>query len=89
MKIKKGYEIKKVSDKFIVVPSLEESVNFSGIITLNVTGKLLFEALQTKKHSIDSLTKLLLDVYEIDVHTARKDVKAFIKVLETNNLVEK
>lgn len=87
MKIKKGYKIKKVSDKYIVIPTLEESVNFSGIMTLNNSGKLLFEALQSKK-SVEDLIKLLTDEYDIDTNTARKDINSFIEKLKTNNLLD-
>lgn len=87
MKIKTGYKIKKVSDKYIVIPTLEESVNFSGIMTLNNSGKLLFEALQSKK-SVEDLIKLLTDEYDIDTNTARKDINSFIEKLKTNNLLD-
>ena len=55
MKIKKGFILKSVSDKFIVVPVGEEAVNFNGLMTLNKSGKLLFEALQ-QESTIESLT---------------------------------
>lgn len=88
MQIKEGYIIKKVSDKYIVIPSLEESVNFTGIITLNNSGKLLFEALQANKMTVDALKDLLTNEYEIDNETARKDVSTFIDILKVNNLLK-
>lgn len=88
MQIKEGYIIKKVSDKYIVIPSLEESVNFTGIITLNNSGKLLFKALQANNMTVDSLKDLLTNEYEIDNETARKDVSTFIDILKVNNLLK-
>lgn len=86
MQIKDGYEIKAVSDRFIVIPKLEANINFKGIITLNKTGKLLFEQLQVNT-SKEALAKLLLEKFNVDKTRATSDVNNFIKVLETNELL--
>jgi hypothetical protein len=87
MKIKKGYVLKNVSNKHIVVPVGEEAINFSGLITLNESGKLLFETLGNDV-SLDDLVNKLLDAYEIDEETARKDVNDFVVKLKGKNIVE-
>lgn len=87
MKIKTGFEIKKVSDKYIVVPNLEQSINFNGIISLNSSAKLLFEALN-EEQTIESLTNILFNTYDIDVKKAEEDVLKFLKILKENNLLD-
>lgn len=87
MKIKTGFEIKKVSDKYIVVPNLEKSINFNGIISLNSSAKLLFEALN-EEQTIESLTNILFNTYDIDVKKAEEDVLKFLKILKENNLLD-
>lgn len=86
MKIKPGYVIKEVSDRFLVIPVGGEAVNFNGIITLNKSGKLLFEALFDEKTEKD-LVQVLLDQYEIDEQTAKADVRKFIQTLEEKKLL--
>lgn len=86
MRIKPGYEIKVVSDRYLVIPSKGSSLNFSGVITLNNSGKLLFEALQTEQ-SINQLVKVLTDVYDVDDEKALQDVLQFIAILEEHNLL--
>jgi hypothetical protein len=87
MKIKKGFILKSVSDKFIVVPVGEEAVNFNGLMTLNKSGKLLFEALQ-QESTIESLTELVMEKYEIDQMTAKLDVESFVKKLKDKHIIE-
>ena len=86
MMIKPGFEIKKISDRFIVIPSVESSINFTGIVTLNSSGKLLFEALKNDKTTND-LVILLTEKYEVTNEQALKDVNAFLEILKKHNLL--
>ncbi|OHE39803.1 MAG: pyrroloquinoline quinone biosynthesis protein, partial [Tenericutes bacterium GWE2_38_8] len=72
---------------FIVVPVGEEAVNFNGLMTLNKSGKLLFEALQ-QESTIESLTELVMEKYEIDQRTAELDVESFVKKLKDKQIIE-
>jgi len=86
MKIKKGYVLRSIEDEHIVVPTGEEAVNFNGIVTLNDTGKLLFEHL-LKGCDEETLVKALTDTYGIDEATAKKDVRDFLKVLRERDIL--
>lgn len=87
MKIKKDFILRTVAGQNLVVPVGEEGVNFNGIITLNNSGKLLFEAMKQDIERVD-LIKIMLDKYDIDKDTAEKDVDDFIKILSSKNLIE-
>ncbi|PKK94406.1 MAG: PqqD family protein [Tenericutes bacterium HGW-Tenericutes-5] len=87
MMIKEGYVLKVIAGQNIVVPIGEEGVNFKGIITLNSTGRLLFEYLQ-KGASENELVDLIFDNYDIDKEEARCDVKEFIDVLKEKKLLQ-
>ena len=78
MKIKKGYILKSVSDKYVVVPVGEEAIHFNGLITLNRSGKFLFESLK-EESTVESLTVLMIEKYDIDAVTAEQDVKAVVR----------
>lgn len=86
--MKKGFILKNVANKWIVVPVGEKAVQFNGLLTLNESGKLIFEQLQENDVTIEMLTKTMMDYYEIDRDTARQDVIQFINKLKEKNLIE-
>jgi len=87
MIIKQGYILRTVADKFVVVPVGEEAVNFKGLITLNKSGKFLFEALSDEM-SIESLIELMMNKYDVDRKTAKLDIEEFVKKLKDKNIIE-
>ncbi len=87
MRVKKDFILKTVGDQIIVVPVGIEAVKFHGMISLNETGKLLFEYL-SEDRSIEALKGLLVQTFDISEDTALKDVLKFIKVLETHHILE-
>ena len=82
-----GFCVRKILDETVAIPTQEAAHRLSGLVAMNETGEFLFELLQTKQTE-ETLVKALLDNYEIDAQTAEEDVKAFLKVLEENNLLE-
>lgn len=88
MKIKKDYVVKTIGDDIVVVPIKDEAVRFNGIITLNKTGKYLFENLQAKDLAKEELIKLILDKYDVNEKKAKKDIDAFILKCQNNGLID-
>jgi hypothetical protein len=88
MKIKQGFLLRNVADVNVVVPVGEMSVDFNGIITLNDTGKFLFEQLMTKDTSEDELLRSLISEYEVDEETAGADIREFAAKLREADLFE-
>ena len=86
MKLKPGFLLRNVADVNVVVPVGEMSVDFNGIITLNDTGKFLFERLMTVETSEDELLRLMLEEYEVDEQTAQADIREFVAKLEEADL---
>jgi hypothetical protein len=86
VKIKSGFVLKHVAGKHIVVPVGSEAVNFNGLITLNESGVLLFEALQ-KEVEMEDLILVLTEKYDIDSKTARADVISFLNILKSKSIV--
>ena len=87
MKIKPGFLLRNIAGVDVVVPVGEMSVDFNGIITLNDTGKFLFEKLMAQDVSEDELLRLLLAEYEVDEETAKADIREFIAKIEEANLL--
>ena len=87
MKVKSEYILRELAGQNIVVPVGSEAVNFNGIMTLNGSGKRLFKKLQ-EETTKEELIALILDHYEVCIEQAKADVEAFIKKLESNNILE-
>lgn len=86
MKIKDGFKLKEIGSKIMVLPTDNEALNFNGIMTLNQTGKVLFETLKDDQ-TIDSLVDLLLTRYDCTKQEALKDVIDFIEILKTHQIL--
>lgn len=87
MKIKKGYLVKEVAGKNIVVSTEKKELDFDYIIHLNDSAKLLFEALMENELEEKDLVKLLIDNYEVTNQQATADVKEFIELLKVNEII--
>ncbi len=87
LKIKPGYVLRTVANQHIVVPTGEASVRFNGVITLNDSGKMLFEALKKGATQADLITTLT-NAYDVDEAEAKKDIDAFLKTLEQKDVLE-
>lgn len=88
MRMKKGFVLKNVASKWIVVPVGEKAVQFNGLLTLNDSGRILFQQLQENDVTLEMLTKTLMDLYDVDQHTAKQDVILFIQKLKDKDLIE-
>ena len=87
MKIKKGYILRNVAGQHIVLPVGKAAVDFNGLIRLNDSGRLLFETLMDGADE-NELTKRLLQHYDIDEKTAKKDVATFLNTLRSKDILD-
>lgn len=87
MRVKQDYLLRKVADTYVVVPTGNAALDFSGIITLNETGAFLWKQLATDQTEQDLLRKLL-EEYNIDEVTASQDLKEYIARLKAADLFE-
>ena len=85
MKLKNGFVVREVAGKTVAV-----SVGggaFRGMITLNGTAAFLWEALESDTNE-DALATKLIEAYEIDEATAKKDVAVFLHKLREAGLLD-
>lgn len=86
MKIRDTYILRCVAGENLVV-AVGANVNFNSVMTLNETGKFLWEKL-TADTTKEALIDALLSEYDVDKETAERDVSAFIEKLKINNILE-
>lgn len=86
MKIKKGFILRQVAGKSVVLPS-GDVLDLNMMITLNGTGAFLWERLQEETTS-EALVAALLGEYDVDEETARNSVAAFVEKLKKHDFLD-
>ena len=87
MKIKKDYVLRQVAETWVVLPLGEETVNFSGMLTLNESGAMLWRVLE-EKNDKNALVQALTAEYDVSEEEAAADIDAFITKLVQAGCVE-
>ena len=80
MKTKENFVIRQVADTWVVLPLGAATLNFDGMLTLNQSGVLLWQALE-KGCSKAELTEVLLAEYDVSREEAAADVQEFLNTL--------
>ena len=83
MKIKEGFLLQEVAGNTVVLPT-EGDMNM--MITLNGTGKFLWEKLE-QETTREALVDALLAAYEVDADTAATCVDNFVAELKKNDFL--
>ncbi len=77
MKLKEGFILRTIAGETVVIPS-NQNLNLNMMITLNETGKFLWEQLK-KETSESELVEALLCTYEVEEKDAVRCVAAFVE----------
>jgi len=81
MKRNSGFLMRQVAGRYVLAPVGEMVKTFSGMITMNATGKFLWDLME-QDQTVDSLAQALADNYEVDVEKAKEDVVKFLEPLK-------
>lgn len=87
MKTKKGFMLRNVAGRDIVVPIGQASVDFNGVINLNESGAFLWKEL-AKGCTYDELLNALLREYDVSEDIASRDIDAFLDVARKANVLD-
>lgn len=88
MKIKDGYLLHDIAGNYVVIGVLQNVVNMNGLMTVNEVGAFLWHKLEDGATEEELLTAILNE-YEIDEETAKKDIKDFLAKLDQHKILEK
>lgn len=86
MKIKEGFLLRQIAGRIVVIPS-EETLDLNVMITLNSTGRYLWERLE-QGATREELIGALMQTYQVSEELARRDVDLFVEKLAVNNFLE-
>jgi hypothetical protein len=88
MRANPDFILRQVAGRYLLAPVGSAADNFSGMITINETGKFLWEKLY-QEQTVDSLAQILVDTYGIDIKRAKKDVVKFLDpIRDTGAIIE-
>ena len=87
MKIRPGFIMNKVNNVDVVVAVGEASAKFNAVITLNGSGAFLWTLLQNDVTE-QELMCAMLEKYDIDEATAKRDVEAFVNKARSAGILE-
>lgn len=85
IKLKPGFILRTIAGQVVVLPSGDE-LNLNMMITLNDTGKFLWERLETGAE-VEELVSALLAEYDVDEATAHAGVERFVAKLNENGFL--
>ncbi len=80
MKRNSGFLMRQVAGRYVLAPVGDMVKSFSGMITMNATGKFLWDLLE-QDQTVDSLAQALVDSYEVEFDKAKEDVIKYIEPL--------
>ncbi len=87
MTLKKGFVLRQVGGKYMVVAVGAATLDFRSIITLNETGAFLWQQLQEETTAEDLVAALLAE-YEVTEELACADVDTFLGSLREAQLLD-
>lgn len=85
MKLKEGFVLREVAGSIVVVPTGDE-LDLNMMITLNDTGRFLWELLEKGAEEADLLRAMLAE-YNVDEETAKKHIAMFCAKLKDNGFL--
>lgn len=80
MKRNSGFLMRQVAGRYVLAPVGDTVKTFSGMITMNATGKFLWDLLE-QDQTVDSLAQALVDNYEVELEKAKADVAKYLEPL--------
>lgn len=88
MKTIEGFKMRSLCDMFVITGEGLKQINYNKIISLNASAAFLWERIEGKDFSIETLADLLTGEYEIDRERALKDSEAIAKSWIEAGIVE-
>lgn len=87
MKIKKGFVVRDIAGKSVVIALGEASKSFKGMIELNGVARVIWDLLAEGKESNEIVDAIVAE-YDVDRETVASDVDRFINQLKGANVFE-
>ncbi len=87
MKLKEGIVTNTIDGESFAIATGKAAKDFNGLVKNNSSAAFIFELLKTQQTE-DSIVSAMLEKYDVDEETVRKDVREIIELLKSKNLIE-
>lgn len=87
MQILQKYKVRQVSGENIVLIQGNHPGDMTKVIALNDTSLFLWNTFYGRDFSVDDIVSLLLEKYDVDDTTARRDATDWMNTLKEHNIV--
>ncbi len=87
MKIKDGFLLREIAGNAVIVPVGENTIDFKGIISINDTGRFIWNLLENGVDKQELLAAFLAE-FEVSEEEAKQDIADFLQVLLDNGVME-
>lgn len=86
MKTNPEFIARDIAGELVLVPVGAAAKSYGGLVTCNEVGAFIWRKLENEM-TIDELVRAILDEFEIDEPTAKKDAEEYIEKLKKINAV--
>ena len=87
MKTKENFVLREVAGSWVVLPIGAATVDFSGMLTLNESGAMLWKKMEAGANE-NAMVDALCEEYDVDREQAAQDVKEYLKTLREAGYLE-
>jgi len=88
MKIKEGLEIRNIAGEKVLIMQGRFGVDMTKVVSFNATAEWLWNTLHGQPFSLEDVTRLLIERFEVSPETAETDAKKWIEQLQQCNAIE-
>lgn len=81
MKRNPNFLLREVAGKLVLVPVGEAARSFPGMVTMNATGKFLWELLENEQ-TVESVVAAMTSRYDVSEESATADVQTYLTRLK-------
>jgi hypothetical protein len=87
MRIKENLVLRRIGNEYIIIVPDKGQVDLTEVYTLNETSAWIWEQLKHDEFTIEQVTDLIQERYDVDRERAMNDVHAFVDVLIKGGLI--
>lgn len=87
MRIDQSKKVRDVAGEHIVMMQGKNVTDLTRVVALNASAMHLHNLLQGREFGVEDVVKLMLDEYEVDEETARRDAADWIASMKNEGLI--
>ncbi len=80
-------KVRHVAGEDIVITQSPEAADMTKVIALNESALHLYNALQDRDFTMQDVVDTLLEAYDVDADTARRDAEAWVAEMQQNLMI--